>query len=167
MVAIGLYDNPVWPETDELEEVRKRGLARHAKWWRRPEGCEGKVSKRPFRGMVAFGGSHFTIVRGSLSLGTQTLPMTLPHILTKLFVQSRKRRKPARDRRLITRVTRVQVEHPQMPGGEFDHTARKVVEDSRLICQGHKLIECVFRPFQTGMRNLCKPLLIYNNHRIT
>ena len=46
---MGWYDNPVWPETDGLEEVRKRGLARHAKWWPGPEGCEGKVSKRPFQ----------------------------------------------------------------------------------------------------------------------
>ena len=38
------YDNPVWPDTEGLEELRKRGLARHAKWWRGPEGCEGKVS---------------------------------------------------------------------------------------------------------------------------
>ena len=44
VVANGWYDNPVWPETDGLEEVRKRGLARHAKWWRGPEECEGKVS---------------------------------------------------------------------------------------------------------------------------
>ena len=44
VVAIGWYDNPVWPETEGLEELRKRGLARHAKWWRGPEGCEGKVS---------------------------------------------------------------------------------------------------------------------------
>lgn len=42
VVAIGWYDNPVWPETDGLEEVRKRGLARHAKRWRGPEGSEGK-----------------------------------------------------------------------------------------------------------------------------
>ena len=27
VVAVGWYDNPVWPETDGLEEVRKRGLA--------------------------------------------------------------------------------------------------------------------------------------------
>ena len=47
VVAIGWYDNPVWPETDGLEELRNRGLARHAKWWRGPEGCEGKVSVLP------------------------------------------------------------------------------------------------------------------------
>ena len=44
VVAIGWYDNPVWPKTDGLGELRKRGLARHAKWWRGPERCEGKVS---------------------------------------------------------------------------------------------------------------------------
>ena len=44
VVTIGWYDNPVWPDTEGLEDLRKRGLARHAKWWRGPEGCEGKVS---------------------------------------------------------------------------------------------------------------------------
>ena len=44
-----LYDNPVWPKTDRLEEVRKWGLLMHAKWWRGPEGCESKVIKRLFR----------------------------------------------------------------------------------------------------------------------
>ena len=33
VVAIEAHDNPVWPETDGLEEVRRMGLARHAKWW--------------------------------------------------------------------------------------------------------------------------------------
>ena len=33
VVAIEGHNNPVWPETDRLEEVRRRGLARHAKWW--------------------------------------------------------------------------------------------------------------------------------------
>ena len=60
VVAVGWYDNPVWPETDGLEELRKRGLAMHAKWWRGPEGCEGKVSKRPF-GMVVTFGPHFIV----------------------------------------------------------------------------------------------------------
>ena len=40
VVAIGWYDNAA----DGLEELRKRGLARHAKWWRGPEGYKGKVS---------------------------------------------------------------------------------------------------------------------------
>ncbi|KDR73187.1 hypothetical protein GALMADRAFT_251771 [Galerina marginata CBS 339.88] len=42
VVAVGWYDNPVWPETEGLEELKKRGLARHAKVWRGPEGYEGK-----------------------------------------------------------------------------------------------------------------------------
>ena len=46
VVAIGWYDHPVWPDTDGLQELRNRGFARHAKWWRGPEGCEGKVSVR-------------------------------------------------------------------------------------------------------------------------
>ena len=33
VVAIGWYDNPFWPEMDGLQELRKRGLVRHAKWW--------------------------------------------------------------------------------------------------------------------------------------
>ena len=44
-----LYDNSFWPKTDRLDEVRKRGLSMHAKWWWGPEGCEGKVIKRFFR----------------------------------------------------------------------------------------------------------------------
>ena len=49
VIAIEGYDNSVWLKTDRLEEVRRRGLARHAKWWQGIEGCEGKVSRRPFR----------------------------------------------------------------------------------------------------------------------
>ncbi|KAG7095315.1 hypothetical protein E1B28_006080 [Marasmius oreades] len=42
VVAVGWYDNPVWPETEGLELLREKGLASHAKLWRGPEGCEGK-----------------------------------------------------------------------------------------------------------------------------
>ena len=71
MVAIEGYDNPVWPETDGLEEVRRGGLARHAKWWQGPEGCEGKVSRRPFQdGDLS---AHIFIVRGSSLLEMQVV----------------------------------------------------------------------------------------------
>ena len=63
VVAIGWYDNPVWPETDGLEEARKRGLARHSKWWQGPEGCEGKASKCPFRDGDFL--AHISIVEAS------------------------------------------------------------------------------------------------------
>ncbi|KAH9475734.1 Thiol-specific monooxygenase [Psilocybe cubensis] len=37
VVAVGWYDNPVWPDTDGLEELKARGIAKHAKSWRGPE----------------------------------------------------------------------------------------------------------------------------------
>ena len=55
---------------------------------------------------------------------------------TKFFVQSQKQRGREDSQRAIydsvIRVTRVQGEHPQIPGGELDRTARKAVEDSKL-----------------------------------
>lgn len=33
-VAVSWYDTPVWPETEGLEELKKLGLAKHAKWYR-------------------------------------------------------------------------------------------------------------------------------------
>ncbi|KAH9475741.1 Calcium/calmodulin-dependent protein kinase [Psilocybe cubensis] len=42
VVAVGWYDNPVWPDTEGLEHLKRRGLAKHAKWWRGPQGFEGK-----------------------------------------------------------------------------------------------------------------------------
>ncbi|TFK33754.1 hypothetical protein BDQ12DRAFT_614699 [Crucibulum laeve] len=42
VVAVGWYDNPVWPQTHGLEELKSKGLAKHAKWWRGPRGHEGK-----------------------------------------------------------------------------------------------------------------------------
>ncbi|THU77994.1 FAD/NAD(P)-binding domain-containing protein [Dendrothele bispora CBS 962.96] len=42
VVCVGWYDNPIWPETQGLDEVREKGLAKHAKGWRGPEGWEGK-----------------------------------------------------------------------------------------------------------------------------
>ena len=43
VVANGWSDNPVWPETEGLEALKEKGLAKHAKWWRGPSGYEGKV----------------------------------------------------------------------------------------------------------------------------
>jgi len=43
VVAVGWYDHPVWPETEGIEELKKRGLAKHAKWYRGPEEYKGKV----------------------------------------------------------------------------------------------------------------------------
>ncbi|KAL0579091.1 hypothetical protein V5O48_002933 [Marasmius crinis-equi] len=42
VIAVGWYDNPVWPGTEGLDVLREKGVATHAKWWRGPEGCEGK-----------------------------------------------------------------------------------------------------------------------------
>ncbi|KAF8659935.1 hypothetical protein AX16_001671 [Volvariella volvacea WC 439] len=42
VIANGWYDTPAWPDTPGLDELRKRDLARHAKWWRSPRGYEGK-----------------------------------------------------------------------------------------------------------------------------
>ncbi|KAJ3881444.1 hypothetical protein F5051DRAFT_113700 [Lentinula edodes] len=41
-VCAGYYDKPNWPDTEGLNQVRKRGLALHAKWWNGPDGYEGK-----------------------------------------------------------------------------------------------------------------------------
>jgi len=43
VICVCWYDNPVWPEVEGLDVLRQRDLARHAKWWRGPKGCEGKV----------------------------------------------------------------------------------------------------------------------------
>ena len=43
VAAVGWYDHPVWPETEGLDELRQRGLAKHAKWWHGPKGYGGKV----------------------------------------------------------------------------------------------------------------------------
>lgn len=44
VISIGWYDNPVWPNTVGLDELRRKGLAKHAKWWRGPSvEYEGKV----------------------------------------------------------------------------------------------------------------------------
>ncbi|RDB29939.1 Thiol-specific monooxygenase [Hypsizygus marmoreus] len=42
VVANGWYDNPVWPETPGLEELRELGLAKHAQSYRGPKGYEAK-----------------------------------------------------------------------------------------------------------------------------
>ncbi|KAE9401860.1 FAD/NAD(P)-binding domain-containing protein [Gymnopus androsaceus JB14] len=41
-ICAGYYDKPLWPDTEGLDVVRKRGLASHAKWWNGPDGYEGK-----------------------------------------------------------------------------------------------------------------------------
>jgi cation diffusion facilitator CzcD-associated flavoprotein CzcO len=43
VVATAFYDNPNWPETEGLEETRKRGIAKHAQVWRGPNEFKGKV----------------------------------------------------------------------------------------------------------------------------
>ncbi|THU87215.1 FAD/NAD(P)-binding domain-containing protein [Dendrothele bispora CBS 962.96] len=42
VVCTGWYDNPLWPDTPGLDEVREAGLAKHARGWRGPKGWEGK-----------------------------------------------------------------------------------------------------------------------------
>jgi cation diffusion facilitator CzcD-associated flavoprotein CzcO len=44
VVAVGSYDNPVWPDTVGLESLKNNGLAKHARWYKGVEGYEGKVS---------------------------------------------------------------------------------------------------------------------------
>jgi len=34
VVAVGFYDNPVWPDTVGLESLKKNGLAKHARWYK-------------------------------------------------------------------------------------------------------------------------------------
>ncbi|KAF8977886.1 hypothetical protein BDQ17DRAFT_1449904, partial [Cyathus striatus] len=41
-VAVGWYDNPVWPSTPGLDILRDKGVAKHAKEWRGAKGYEGK-----------------------------------------------------------------------------------------------------------------------------
>ena len=48
VVAVGWYDNPVWPQTKGLDKLRQQGLAKHAKSWRGPQPYEGKVRSRIF-----------------------------------------------------------------------------------------------------------------------
>jgi cation diffusion facilitator CzcD-associated flavoprotein CzcO len=43
VVAVGWYDNPVWPDTDGLDVIKAKGCAIHAKDWRGPKGLEDKV----------------------------------------------------------------------------------------------------------------------------
>jgi cation diffusion facilitator CzcD-associated flavoprotein CzcO len=43
VIATAWYDNPNWPETEGLEELRKKGIAKHAKVWKGPDGFKGKV----------------------------------------------------------------------------------------------------------------------------
>ena len=43
VIATGLWDSPVWPDTEGLEELKNIGMAKHGKWYRGPEVFEGKV----------------------------------------------------------------------------------------------------------------------------
>ena len=43
VVANGWYDNPVWPETEGLQQLVELGLASHAKSYRGPTSYSGKV----------------------------------------------------------------------------------------------------------------------------
>lgn len=43
VVCTGYYDNPIWPDTEGLDIVRKKGLALHSKWWEGPDAYEAKV----------------------------------------------------------------------------------------------------------------------------
>jgi len=48
VLSSGWCDNPSWPTTEGLEELKEKGLAMHAKW-RGPQGCEDKVCEVPFK----------------------------------------------------------------------------------------------------------------------
>lgn len=46
VIATAWYDNPKWPETEGLEEIRKKGIALHARTWGGPDAAnafKGKV----------------------------------------------------------------------------------------------------------------------------
>jgi cation diffusion facilitator CzcD-associated flavoprotein CzcO len=51
VVATGRHEFPLWPATPGLEEARKAGLAKHAKYWKLndPRSYENKVASI-FRG---------------------------------------------------------------------------------------------------------------------
>lgn len=49
VIATAWYDNPNWPETEGLEEVREKGIAKHAKVWLGPDEFKGKVGTSTFR----------------------------------------------------------------------------------------------------------------------
>jgi hypothetical protein len=46
VIANGWHDNPVWLETEGLEELKENRLVKHAKSWRGLTGYEGKVRFR-------------------------------------------------------------------------------------------------------------------------
>lgn len=43
VVCTGWYDEPLWPQTPGIEDLRKKGLAVHAKWYRGPQNYKGQV----------------------------------------------------------------------------------------------------------------------------
>ncbi|RXW19073.1 hypothetical protein EST38_g6793 [Candolleomyces aberdarensis] len=44
IVAVHWHDNPEWPDTPGLDQLRNLGLAKHAKEWRGPQGNENKLA---------------------------------------------------------------------------------------------------------------------------
>ncbi|KIK66724.1 hypothetical protein GYMLUDRAFT_238960 [Collybiopsis luxurians FD-317 M1] len=42
VVCTGWYNDPLWPETEGIDELKKKGLAKHAKWYRGPTDFTGK-----------------------------------------------------------------------------------------------------------------------------
>ncbi|KIK58291.1 hypothetical protein GYMLUDRAFT_702019 [Collybiopsis luxurians FD-317 M1] len=42
VVCVGWFDHPVWPDTEGLNNLKKRGIAMHAKSWGGPAGFEDK-----------------------------------------------------------------------------------------------------------------------------
>ena len=43
VVAVGWYDNPVWPDTDGFDVIKAKSCTIHAKDWRGPKGFDDKV----------------------------------------------------------------------------------------------------------------------------
>ncbi|KAE9398787.1 FAD/NAD(P)-binding domain-containing protein [Gymnopus androsaceus JB14] len=46
VVCTGWYDDPLWPGTPGMEDLKKKGLAVHAKWYRGPQKYTGKTAQR-------------------------------------------------------------------------------------------------------------------------
>ncbi|KAJ6503874.1 hypothetical protein C8R45DRAFT_894955 [Mycena sanguinolenta] len=42
VIAIACYDNPIFPDTPGIAQLRELGLAQHAQTWRGPDKCQGK-----------------------------------------------------------------------------------------------------------------------------
>ena len=46
VIATG-RESAIWPDCEGVDEVRTTGIGKHAKDYRGPAGCEGKVSLSP------------------------------------------------------------------------------------------------------------------------